>query len=173
MSLVGRSPWGLWVGHDWATSLSFFTFMHWRSKWQPTPVFSPGESQRRGCLVGCRLWGHTESDTTEVTQQQQQQQCMKPGFDPWVRKIPWRRVWQLTTIFLPGESHGQRSLAGYGPWGPKEWDMTERLNTAQHKGPEWASAKCITFAGGLFWGKGYPDPEGSRETFFSLLTRRI
>ena len=53
--------------HDWATSLSLFTFMHWRRKWQPTPVFLPGESQGRGSLEGCRLWGHTESDTTEVT----------------------------------------------------------------------------------------------------------
>uniref|UniRef100_A0ABI0P053 Membrane magnesium transporter 1 n=1 Tax=Bos taurus TaxID=9913 RepID=A0ABI0P053_BOVIN len=48
--------------------------MHWRRKWQPTPVFLPGESQGRGSLVGCCLWGRTESDTTEVTQQQQQQQ---------------------------------------------------------------------------------------------------
>ena len=55
------------VGHNRATSLSLFTFMHWRRKWQPTPVFLPGESQGRGSLVGCRLWGRTESDTTEVT----------------------------------------------------------------------------------------------------------
>ena len=55
------------VRHDWATSLSLFTFMHWRRKWQPTLVFLPGESQGRGSLVGCRLWGRTESDTTEVT----------------------------------------------------------------------------------------------------------
>ena len=55
------------VGHNWATSLSLFTFMHWRKKWQPTPVFLPGESQGPGSLVGCRLWGRTESDTTEVT----------------------------------------------------------------------------------------------------------
>ena len=55
------------VGHDWVTSLSLFTFMHWRRKWQPTPVFLPGESQGRQSLVGCRLWGRTESDTTEVT----------------------------------------------------------------------------------------------------------
>ena len=49
---------GSWrVGHDWATSLSLFTFMHWRRKWQPAPVFLPGESQGRGSLVGCRLWG--------------------------------------------------------------------------------------------------------------------
>ena len=44
--------------------------MHWRRKWRPTPVFLPGESQGRGSLVGCRLWGRTESDTTEVTKQQ-------------------------------------------------------------------------------------------------------
>ena len=55
------------VGYDWATSLSLFTFMHWRRKGQPTPVFLPGESQGRGSLVGCRLWGLTDSDTTEVT----------------------------------------------------------------------------------------------------------
>ena len=55
------------VGHDRATSLSLFTFMHWRRKWRPTPVFLPGESQGWGSLVGCRLWGGTESDTTEVT----------------------------------------------------------------------------------------------------------
>ena len=47
--------------------------MHWRRQWQPTPVFLPGESQGRGSLVGCRLWGRTESDMTETRQQQQQQ----------------------------------------------------------------------------------------------------
>ena len=62
-----QSMGSLGVGHDWATSLSLFTFMHWRRKWQPTPVFLPGESQGWWSLVGCRLWGHTESDTTEVT----------------------------------------------------------------------------------------------------------
>ena len=51
------------------TRLSNFTFTHWRRKWQPTPVFLPGESQGRGSLVGCHLWGHTELDTTEVTWQ--------------------------------------------------------------------------------------------------------
>ena len=57
----------LLVGHYWATSLSLFTFMHWRRTWQPTPVFLPGESQGWGSLVGCRLWGRTELDTTEAT----------------------------------------------------------------------------------------------------------
>ena len=55
------------VGHNWATSLWLFIFMHWRRKWQPTPVFLPGESQGQGSLVGCHLWGCTESDTTEAT----------------------------------------------------------------------------------------------------------
>ena len=73
-TLAWRIPWmeepgglqsmgSLRVRHDWAASLSLFTFMHWRRKWQPTPVFLPGESQGRRSLVGCRLWDHTESDT--------------------------------------------------------------------------------------------------------------
>ena len=48
-----------------------------------------------------------------------------PGFDPWVGKIPWRRAWQPPPGFLPEESHGNSSLAGYGPYGHKELDMTE------------------------------------------------
>ena len=55
------------VGHDWVISLSLFTLMHWRRKWQPTPVFLPGESQGWGSLVGCHQWNWTESDRTEVT----------------------------------------------------------------------------------------------------------
>ena len=62
-----QSMGSLRVGHDWATSLSLFTFLHWRRKWQPTPVFLPGESQGWGSLVGCCQWGCTESNTTEET----------------------------------------------------------------------------------------------------------
>ena len=51
------------------------------------------------------------------------------GFNPWVGKIPWRRAWQPTPVFLHGESYGQRSLAGYSPWGHKGSDTTERLNS--------------------------------------------
>ena len=53
--------------------------------------------------------------------------CRRHRFDPWVGKIPWRREWQPTPVFLPEESHGQRSLVGYGPWGCKELDTTEQL----------------------------------------------
>ena len=55
------------VGHDWVTSLSLFTFMHWRRKWQPSPVSLPGKSQGQGILVACRLRCRTESDMTEAT----------------------------------------------------------------------------------------------------------
>jgi len=51
-------------------------------------------------------------------------QCRRCRLDPWVGKIPWRRKWQPTPVFLPGKSHGQRSLAGYSPWGCKELDTT-------------------------------------------------
>ena len=54
---------------------------------------------------------------------------MRPRFDPCVRKIPWRREWQPTPLFLPGQFHGQRSLVGYSAWGRKVLDMTEWLNT--------------------------------------------
>ena len=77
-TLAWKTPWmeepgglqsmgSLRVGQNSVTSLSLFTFMHWRRKWQPIPVFLPGESQGRRSLVGCHLWGRTESDTTEVT----------------------------------------------------------------------------------------------------------
>ena len=62
-----QSMGSLRVRHDSATSLSLFTFMHCRRKWQPTPVFLPGESQGQGSLVGFCLWGRTESNTTEAT----------------------------------------------------------------------------------------------------------
>ena len=91
----------------------------------PTPVLLSGKSYGRRSLVGCYLWGCTESDMTEVTQQQQQQYRRLPwwlsskestynagdnGFDPWVRKMPWRRKCQPTPVILPRKSHGQRSL---------------------------------------------------------------
>ena len=57
----------------------------------------------------------------------------RPGFDPWVRKIPWRREKQAIPGFLPGEFHGQRSLAGYSPWGCKELYTTEQLTLSPLK----------------------------------------
>ena len=98
-----QSMGSLRVGRDWVTSLSLFTFMQWRRKWQPTPVFLPGESQGRQSLAGCCLWGHTESDTTEATEQQQQQQWSELRFHTswtlWIisvwkppSKVDWRGI---------------------------------------------------------------------------------
>ena len=81
-----------------------------------------------------RRWGLTYtcfpsgSDSTESACN-----CRRPGFDPWAGKIPWRRAWQPTLIFSPGESHGQRSLVGYSPWVRRESDTTER--SVAHQAP--------------------------------------
>ena len=111
---------------------SLSTFMHWRRKWQPTPVFLPGESQRRGALLGCRLWGRTESDTTEGLSSSSRyniKQSFKPLKREWslgrVRILcshspaTWkrRRQWHPTPVLLPGKSRGQKSLVGCSPWG--------------------------------------------------------
>ena len=72
------------------------------------------------------LEGHCRQWASLVAQQWRiRLQCKRPKFDHWIRNIPWRRAWQPTPVFLPGDSHGQRSLAGYSPWGRKESDMTE------------------------------------------------
>ena len=91
------------VGYDWATSLSLFTFMHWRRKWQPTPVFLPGESQGWGSLVGCRLWGRTRLKWLSKGNYQgfpggvsgiclQCRRHRSRRFYPCVGKVPWRRI---------------------------------------------------------------------------------
>ena len=84
------------------TSLSLFTFIHWRRKWQSTPVFLPGESQRRESLVGYHLWSRTESDTTQATYQQQQHSHT-------------------------GEAQNYMPLT-ISSWGRKESDTTEQLH---------------------------------------------
>ena len=75
--------------------------------WLPcTPLYFPGYSDSKSICL----------------------QCRRPGFNPCVGKILWRKKWQLTPVFLPGKSHGWRSLVGYNPWGGKELDTTERLH---------------------------------------------
>ena len=74
------------------------------------------------CCIGLPWW---------LSSKQSACQCRRHKFDPWVRKIPWRRKWQPMPIFLPGKIHGQRSLAGYSPWGCKVLDTTWRLKVIQ------------------------------------------
>ena len=120
--------------------------MPWRRKWQPTPALLPGKSYERRSLIGYSPWGCKESDTTEQLHSpspcEVQQILFLPGgsvvesacqckshrrcgFAPWVGKILWRRKWQPIPVFLPRESHGQRSLVSPCPWGGKELDMTD------------------------------------------------
>ena len=119
----------------------------WRRKQQPTPIFLSGEFHGQRSLVDYSPWGsqrvgHTEWLTqtyiswniwacqvgTVSKKPAANAVCGRLGFNPCVGKIPWRRKWQLTPVFLPGKSHGQRNLVGYSSWGHKESDMTERLN---------------------------------------------
>ena len=85
-------------------------------------------------LVGYSRWGRKESDTTErphsltpwwLNGKESTCQCGRHGFDLWVRKIPWRRKWQPTPVFLPGKSHRERHLVGYSSWGRKESNTTK------------------------------------------------
>ena len=115
-----QSMGSLRVGHDWVTSLSLFTFMHWRRKWQSTPVFLPGESQGRGKpgglpSMGSHRFGQDWSDLATA--------AAAAGLLS-VSNYSWncsylcrlrRRAGQPTPVFLPGESYGQRNLTGYSP----------------------------------------------------------
>ena len=105
-------------------------------------MFQLGDWSHHACspvglsVLICKI-GRAERPVTEREPGRWGLDCMHPprprrwrhkrcGFDPWVGKIPWRRAWQSTSVFfLPGESHGQRCLAGYSLWGCRESDMTE------------------------------------------------
>ena len=84
----------------------------------------PGKPKKPQHIVNDR---ETKKNTLVLMLQSNLQGCWKGwlGFNSWVRKIPWKRKWQPTPVFLLGESHGQRSLVGYGPWGCKKSDTTE------------------------------------------------
>ena len=95
-------------------------------------------------------------------------------FHSWVGKIPWRRKWQPIPAFLPGDSHGQRSLVGYSPRGRIESDTTERLRTAQHRGSYGAEGDQESLQWGLQMpageatGKLFPLPEPQHPHFIYL-----
>ena len=85
--------------------------------------------QRKEFQVKGTAWAKASRWLSGEVSACQCRRCGRLRFDPWVRKMPWRRKWQPTPVFLPGKSHGHRSLVGYSPWGhKKELDMTERLN---------------------------------------------
>ena len=129
-----------WV-HSWVGKIP------WWSELQPTAVFLLREFHRQRSLVGSSLWGRKESYMTKwlththICQQHfptgsagkepscQHRWCKKRKFNPWVGKIPWRKKWQPTPIFLPWRFHEERSLADYSPWGCKKSNLTDCSQT--------------------------------------------
>ena len=88
--------------------------------------------------------------------------CSRPGFNPWVRMIPWRREWQPTPVFLPGKSHGQRSLPGYSPWGCKRVGHNLVTKPSPSPYPYYSESQATC------WGKLYQNWEFSIEVLQSL-----
>ena len=96
------------------------------------------------------IYTHTPTFLVALTVKESCLQFRRPEFDPWVRKIPWRREWLPTPVFLPREYHGQRSLAGYSAWGRKESETTEQLTLTLQKNkrvlyPSGLQTSCFYF----------------------------
>ena len=137
-NLAWRIPWteetdglqfmGWWrAGHDWVTNTftfhSLFTMLCQSLLYRKVTQFYIG-------LVKCSfeffhklLWNFLANAILITTQYRRRRRCR---LDPLVRKIPWRREWQPTPVFLPGEFHGQKTLVGYSPQGHKELNPTEQ-----------------------------------------------
>ena len=99
----------------------------WGASWLHGARVEDGKKDKKGGVV---IWA-SPGGTSSKEPACQCRRRKKPGFDPWVGKMPWRRAWQPTPVFLPGESHGQRSLVGCSPWGREESDMTERRSAVE------------------------------------------
>ena len=141
---------------------------------------------RQGSLACCSPCGRKESDMTEwmnwlafwgdsqvvlvVKNPPVNAGDMRCGFDPWVRKMPWRRKWQPTPVFLSAESHGERSLVGYSPWDHKELDTTEWL--AFWDGPHSAYGMCISLNKSLWFAFEF-FPKGSQGTSLGGLSQGL
>ena len=91
-------------------------------------AFSNADSHRVLKTVNASIEYMSEDKASDKELASQCRSLRRCRFDPWVWKIPWRRAWQPTPVFVSGESHGQRSLVGYSPWGRKELGTTERLH---------------------------------------------
>ena len=136
-TLAWKIPWmqelqsmgSLGVGHDWVTSLSLFTFMHWRRKWQPTQC-SCLENPRDGGACWAAVYGVAQS-RTRLKRLSSSSNSSSNTLDSWHSwtKFRWRSGekanWVPGTLLLPGKSHGWRSLVGYSRWGRTESDTTE------------------------------------------------
>ena len=101
--------------------------------------------------------------------------CGRPGFDPWVGQMPWRRKWQLTPVLLPGKFRGWKSLVGYSPWDCKESDMTEQLHRFKFLTEDFslkASAMHRLFGHWLTWNQGRKPPARIQQNWGAGQRRR-
>ena len=114
------------VGHDWATSLWLFTFMHWRRKmatrssilaWRIPGMGEPGGLPSMGSHRVGHDWSNLAAAAAWLSGKESACQYRRHGLHPWVRKIPWGRKWPPIPVCFPGKSHEYRSLADYSPWG--------------------------------------------------------
>ena len=126
--------WCQYVVHGWAVSTSLPTplsFLDIQILWPTSDLLRCGpETLWVNTISICVLSSPLANSGLPKWLSGKESACQcRRHFDPWVGKIPWRRKWQPTPVFLPGKSHGQRSLTGYSPKGPKDLDMTERLST--------------------------------------------
>ena len=126
---------GTWAHYFWE-KVCFCSLTHWCQRdghfqkklfntWRPSKGIYTGSWGRyflRACTIPVEGSKGGTSGKEPACQRRRRKRCK---FDPWFGKIPWRRPWHLTLVCLPGESHGQRNLAGYSPRGHKELDMTE------------------------------------------------
>ena len=112
-----QSMGSLRVGHDWVTSLSLFTFMHWRRKWQPTPVSLPGESQGWRSLVGCRLWGHTQTRLKRLSSSSSKHPYMHVlcNLEVIFLGIRWTVCLKWLAEYITNQNRWGRACAGW-PW---------------------------------------------------------
>ena len=144
------------VGHLFCQTLNFVLVISYYFFWRGIPCYRNSRSHKTDKSLATIYWivypsgSSQETQTTsnlnrdhviqtfgasQVTSVSTESACHagdtgRHQFDPRVQKIPWRRAWQTTPVFLPGESQGQRNLVGYGPWHQKESDMTERTEHA-------------------------------------------
>ena len=138
------------VRHSWMTSPSLFTFIHWRWKWQPTAVFLPGESQGRGSLVGCHLWGHTESGTTEVTYSRYFSLLLRhrTGLPWWAQMVKCLSTTRETRVQALGwEDPLEKEMAIHSSiiaWKIPWTEEPARLQSvgSQRVGHDWATSVC-------------------------------
>ena len=117
------SPQETWT-RDCAPAFLFFLFHRWEYR-SGGEITHPRVIQLRSVDSNPHLASH--GLPRWLSSKASACQCRRPGFDPWVRKFPWKREWQPNPVSLPGEFHGERSLESYSPWEHKESDKTERL----------------------------------------------